>query len=828
MKPQILGIVIVIILGFLVFRTYSPPQRFGKDTKISRTDASQQSEATKDAAGKKATGLSQIEAGPGGKSLIVSGKTLSAWDSFVNKTIKFFTGSSGELQSASSSTRQLSGVSSDSYSGDDVSPSVASSNFSMGPGSTYKKTAIGAAVNSRSQSTDDSSGTGQNDAQSLNSKGLGDQWEFVGWYGGGCYPNLVFDPNRRNRLFLISDVAGIWRSDDLGERWIFKNYGLTNISGVAIVVAPSDSNVVYAAMVTGLFYSRDAGESWTKADTVKGAITFVRPTQGRPIAVSKSDASKVCVGTAGGKVFCSSNYGQSWSERTGPANFFPEKQPVRALVYYDSSSFFVATATGLYKYIDGQRWSALITGVDAYDVEVSSLRSNTIYLGAGDKIYISTNSGASWTNAVPKPNFQIKRLAIAEDINSTFIYITFEQGWKGGVMYSENSGATWSELNSNSSADLISNPTEVWNPDMGRTNSIRVNPYNHSVLFRTDWYGVWRSDNRGKTWEEKIVGTPNTVGTDIIFNPSGILFVSAMDDGLLRSEDAGKTYRAVFPSKQYSDDINGHVWRVIALSEQKIIATSTPWAVSINQVIISTDGGNNFERISLGIRPKQNTIWSEGYARGLARDPKDKNRIYLGIDGDDGGGLFISNNGGRSWAASPGQPASKRIYSGLVVDPKDSNVIYWAATGDNGGIYVSNDKGLTWRKSFDRSTWVFDLHAASDGTIYAGAANFGPSVYVSRNKGVSWEKIMQLNSLGAAKGLMTSPIDSKIVVVSTVSWDFGSPQRILLSRDAGVTWKDITSDLPPGGGAAAMAFSNDGRYLYLNRLPGGVYRYLLD
>lgn len=102
MKPQVIGIVIVIILGFLVFRTYSPDQISRKDTKISGlTAVSQQAEAKKDAAGKKAASLSQIEAGAGGKSLLVSGKTQSAWDSFVNKARQFFTGGTNFKTSSS-------------------------------------------------------------------------------------------------------------------------------------------------------------------------------------------------------------------------------------------------------------------------------------------------------------------------------------------------------------------------------------------------------------------------------------------------------------------------------------------------------------------------------------------------------------------------------------------------------------------------------------------------------------------------------------------------------------------------------------------------------
>ena len=44
-------------------------------------------------------------------------------------------------------------------------------------------------------------------------------WKFAGWYGGGCYPNVEFDPNIKDRDYLVSDVAGLWRSDDSAAHW---------------------------------------------------------------------------------------------------------------------------------------------------------------------------------------------------------------------------------------------------------------------------------------------------------------------------------------------------------------------------------------------------------------------------------------------------------------------------------------------------------------------------------------------------------------------------------------------------------------------------------
>jgi hypothetical protein len=72
-----------------------------------------------------------------------------------------------------------------------------------------------------------------------------------------------------------------------------------------------------------------------------------------------------------------------------------------------------------------------------------------------------------------------------------------------------------------------------------------------------------------------------------------------MDNGLTVSSDGGKSYRPLFPAQGYRPDVNGHVWRVLTFGEkdETIIATSSPWGQDINQIILSADGGRNFELI---------------------------------------------------------------------------------------------------------------------------------------------------------------------------------------------------------------------------------------
>jgi photosystem II stability/assembly factor-like uncharacterized protein len=659
------------------------------------------------------------------------------------------------------------------------------------------------------------------------------RWDFAGWYGGGCYPNVEFDPNVKGRVYLASDVAGIWRSDDSGDHWRFITQGLGNLIVAQVAVAPSDSNVLYAATGGGVFVSIDAGASWKATDTVEKKIAFVRPANYRALAVHPRSADRLCAGTSKGRVFCSRNSGASWRDVDVPREIFSDDQPVAALAFDgEGKTFWAASARGIIRCgFEGGDCRRLRGGpAKAVDLVVSKKIPGTIYAVGENRIWTSSDTGLTWSQGGPAKD-GIYRVALDESSDkSPGIYLIWNSGWQGGVMKSLDAGAAWEPRDQDLQADLASNPTRAWAGKGGKSTALKVDPFDPDVVFRTDWWGVWRSDDGGKTWVEKIAGAPNSVGSDIVVSSDGKIFVATMDNGLLRSSDAGKSYQALFPKSGYKKDSNGHVWRV-AVDGRRVVATSSPWGEPVNQVIVSQDGGQTFQLVRDGLpgkRPKVNTMWGEGYPRALAVDPVDPNQIYLGIDGDDGGGLFISSDGGLSWTRSAGQPGALRIYNGLVVDVKDPDVIFWAACGDKGGVYKSTDRGQSWTRVFSESSWVFDLHMSSDGVLYAAGSSTYPVVYVSKDQGASWKNMaLPVEGSSAADAVITASGNPGLVAVSTVSWGGGAPQKIYLSRDAGKTWADISGGLPPGAGAAAMAFSPDGKKLFMTRYAGSVYVFSL-
>ncbi len=664
-------------------------------------------------------------------------------------------------------------------------------------------------------------------------------WEFAGWYGGGFYTNVAFDPRVENRVYLTSDVAGVWRSDDLGENWRFVTRDLGNLEVSVMVVAPSDSNVLYAGTSGGLFYSLDAGANWIASDTALRQLAFARPESYDSIAVSPLDPAVVAVGTARGHVFFSRDHGRHWGLLGFRKRPFVLKEAVPALAFSsDARSLWVGGIGGLLRYdfagawFPGGGWQAFPNGPSRVtDFFIPPWDPATLYAAGGREVWITRDEGKTWKKTSPIPQGIATRVTAARENGETVLWAVWwvEGTWNGGVVASRNEGKTWTRRDKRF-FDAVSNPTRKWATKTPRTNALRVSPHDPGVMFRTDWWGVFRSDDAGRTWREKIRGAPNTVGSDIRFGPDGSLYVATMDNGLLRSRDGGKSYEPLFPVGRWERAKNGHVWRVLILDAEgrRILATSSPFAEDVNQVIRSSDGGRTFELVRHGLpskRPRKNTMWPMGYPKALAFHPDHPEVVYLGIDGDDEGGLFISRDGGGTWSRSPAQPASRRIYNGLAVDPVEPSRLYWGAFGENGGVYLSENGGKSWRKVLGAVTKVIDIAAASDGSVYAAAGGDGPELWVSRDRGLQWSFLKRFEEKGTAcEALAIHPTRAETLAVSTIRWGHSAGGQIYLTRDSGGSWEDVTGDLPYGTGAAAMAFDPGGEWLYLSRYAGSVYR----
>jgi photosystem II stability/assembly factor-like uncharacterized protein len=465
----------------------------------------------------------------------------------------------------------------------------------------------------------------------------------------------------------------------------------------------------------------------------------------------------------------------------------------------------------------------------------------TIHVTNGLRVARTSQTGVptAWTYSAAIPPYSssqpgyINRLAVRVVGGQTQILATQQKDWGGRVFYSSDGGSSWTNIgNNNFVNDLTVNPTRAWKPG-GKALflSAAFDPFNASTYVITDDWGIWKSTNAGGSWRESVSGTPNVIGTDLIRDPrTGTYLVGAMDNGLTEYNPSTGAVTAVFPKAGTNPLYNGHVWRVIVLPNGNRVVSIAPWNdVKNSIVIIRPDGTTAFATGLPASYPRTNTVWQQGYGRGLVVDPKNPNRLYLTIDGD-GAGLFISNDGGFSWSRSPGQPGNLRAYR-LTIDPVDTQRLYYGTmwAGSAGGFWRSWDGGKTWARSFSSSGNIGDIVVAPDRTVYLGTENAGaPALYVSKDRGVTFTLLKRFDVVGATPGpiqaITLDPNNPKRFAVSSRKWGDNTGAQVYLTTDGGTTWSNLSAGLPNTSGAAKMMFSQDGTSLYLVMNAGSLFQ----
>ncbi len=472
--------------------------------------------------------------------------------------------------------------------------------------------------------------------------------------------------------------------------------------------------------------------------------------------------------------------------------------------------FAASSAHGLFRSTDGGQTWKKVKGQETAAHAAFSSDGKTVYASLWDKgIIKSSDSGETWSKAVTgiDPSHTVREIAVHPG-NPDIAYAISQKGWNGMVYKTVDGGTNWKALTREiTNTETSGNPTSSsGHAQLSRLSNITLNPENPDEIFMSaNWRNIFSKDG-GATWEERSSGADITCFEDLQFIGTDVYAV-AMDEGLFTSHDNGSTWIHLYPP-EYVAGLSGHQWRVRLQKKPdgsiKTISTLYPWENKGGpyKILLSEDGGKTVTHTTAGLPTKithKDTMWGNGYPRAMAVHPKNPDIIYLGIDGDpepekgiEGGGVFRSDDGGKTWKRTPGQPASRRMFFGLDIDPTDPKRIYWATCGDKGGIYMSEDEGASWNHVFKKETWFFNLAVNSKGVVYAGANN----LYRSTDKGKTWELAGDFKDNWSVVGIAFDPDNENRMWVSQVPWGNRAQGAIHVTEDNCQTWRDMTGDIP--------------------------------
>ncbi len=316
--------------------------------------------------------------------------------------------------------------------------------------------------------------------------------------------------------------------------------------------------------------------------------------------------------------------------------------------------------------------------------------------------------------------------------------------------------------------------------------------------------GVWRSTDDGVKWtnitDQRLPGTSDSIGAIAVApSDSKILYVGTGEsdirgdvitgDGVFRSDDGGKTWRAAGLA-------DTHTISAIAVdpgNPDVVYASSMGHVFKPNAergVFKSTDGGRTWNKILY--------VDDQTGAIDLVMDPRDPRTLYAALwqarrtpwaldDGGPGSGLYKTTDGGAHWteiSRNTGYPRGVLGRIGVSVAASKPDVLYSIVQAKGGGVLRSDDGGATWKRI--NAGWSLRQRAFYYMSIYADPTDpdtvYVPEVdalWVSHDGAKSFSKLHTPH--GDNHIVWINPRDPKILLE-------GNDGGATVSIDGGETW----------------------------------------
>ena len=571
------------------------------------------------------------------------------------------------------------------------------------------------------------------------------RYRMVGPGRGGRVTTVTGVPSQPYTFYMGSTGGGVWRTDNTGQSWVNLTDKFFAVGSMgAVEVSLSNPDIIYVG---------------TGSDGLRSNVSI---------------GNGVYKSTDAGKTWAHiglENVGNIGGVRVHPSN------PDVAFVAAIGNPFKASNERGLYRTTDGGKsWQRVLYVSDstgAVDVEFQPGNPNVLYAsmwraerkpwtiisGAREGgVYKSTDGGSTWkklTNGLPNDLVGKSNVAVTPaDPNVVWVLIEAKPG--SGLYRSSDAGESFTLASDY--AQLITRPFYYTN--------ITVSPKDPNTL----WVGAEqfsKTTDGGKTW--RAMNIPHGDNHDLWINPGNAdLMVQSNDGGATVSINGGRTWSTLY---------------------------NQPTA-EIYQVYVD----NQFPYRLYGAQQDNSTLIVPSLPLSSGRPDSPMQEWRTG-PGCETGPIFPHRiNPDTVYGSCKGQFSRLRLSSG-------SEKQYWVGAQS---LYGNSTKDLIYR--FQRvSPMEFSPHDAR--VVYYGSQY----LHRTRDEGRTWEKIspdLTANSPELRGVYSGTPITvdntgeesystlyaiREATLEKGVIWTGANDGPFYVTRDNGLTWKNVTPKAQPAG-----------------------------
>ncbi len=641
-----------------------------------------------------------------------------------------------------------------------------------------------------------------------------DWYDWHGTNGSGTIGGVVPD--------YVPIFAPLWISMDAGTTWLE-----TGLSGYDVcwkaVASSADGTKLVAAMLNvdvndrGDGLSHGPGPIYSSFDSGRTWMATTAPSNSWASVASSADGVKLFAAAYGGEIFISSDSGTTWLQSAAP------------------------TSLG---------WSCIACSGDGLKLAASA---------SGGPIYVSSDSGASWTQTSAPTNQWASDASSAEGTSLVAAANGFydrSNNWRGGLIYiSTDSGATWTSTSA---------PSNGWQSVACSADGTR--------LMAIGTTGTYISDNSGLVWTQTNPIGAASVATsadgNMVFLAGERIYTSlylglwkmgnapaafwqAPWQALASSANGTKLAAAVHGGPIYTSADSGatwaqttapsNYWESIASSADgtKLIA-AVRWTPGVSNTSL---GGPIYKSTDAGASWTQ-TSAPTNYWASIASSA-DGSKLVAAVWGTYGfsnnllgGPIYVSADSGATWTRT-GAPSNEWA---SVASSADGTKLVAAAyinvdSSNNwrrGSIFISPDAGATWTPTSAPSNRWASVASSADGAKFIALAYSGPDdpwpygrIYLSADSGTTWTEANLPTNYWVS---VSSSNDGRTLVAvgyvsDQVCWVdvmIGPPYQshIYVSNDSGLTWSETAA---PSESWRAVVCSGDGNRLNAAADNGPIY-----